>query len=528
MSRTLEALNLDPRLTALGEAYYSVTPPTPLPQPALVAFNPAAAALINLDPREALRPEFAQVMGGARPLPGGMNLSLLYSGHQFGVYVPRLGDGRAILIGQVRNAKGELWELQLKGAGKTPYSRFGDGRAVLRSTIREYLCGEAMHGLGIPTTRALCIVGSSEPVQRETVETAAVLCRMAPSHLRFGNFEVFYYRGEHERLGPLADHVIENYFLELKKSRPWAAPTGPSSVVGAAHGRDTPTGPPSVVGAAHGRDLYRAWLAEVVERTARLVAHWQAVGFCHGVMNSDNMSILGLTLDYGPYGFMEAFDAHWICNHSDEGGRYAYDQQPGIAHWNCSRLLQATLPLLHAEPEKAIGIAYEVLDRFGKVFVPENLALWRAKLGLQDARDDDPALVNALLTVLDRSKADFTTVFRMLADVRTDSDAVPALRDHVLDVAGFDAWLTDYRARLRAEQSDDASRALRMNRVNPKYVLRNHLAQTAIEKAQAGDYAEIETLRTLLARPFDEQPGMEQYAAPAPAGTHKVEVSCSS
>ncbi len=507
MHRTLETLNHDARLPVLGEAYSSVVPPTPLPEPRLVAFNPAAAKLIDLDPVQASRPEFASVMAGNAPLPGGMSLSMLYAGHQFGVFVPQLGDGRAILIGQVRNERNELWELQLKGAGKTPYSRFGDGRAVLRSTIREYLCGEAMAGLGIPTTRALCIVGSDEPVQRETVETAAVLCRMAPSHLRFGNFEVFYYRGEHDKLAPLADHVIENYFPELSRLR--GAPTADSNV-----------------GALLRRDLYRLWLTEVVERTARLMAQWQAVGFCHGVMNSDNMSILGLTLDYGPYGFMEPFDPHWICNHSDETGRYAYDQQPGIGHWNCSRLLQATLPLLHAEPDKAIEIAYQILERYGQVFVPENLALWRAKLGLMQARDDDPDLINSFFTVLANSRADFTTVFRLLGEVR--AEGVPLVRDHILDLAGFDAWLANYRARLAHERSDDDARAARMRQVNPKYVLRNHLAQAAIEKAQSGDYAEIETLRTLLARPFDEQPGMEPYAASAPAGTHKVEVSCSS
>ena len=497
MHRTLETLNHDPRLPALGKDYYSVVPPTPMSAPHLVAFNPAAAKLIDLDPAEAQRSEFAQVMAGNHSLPGGQALSMLYAGHQFGVFVPQLGDGRAILIAQVRNAKGELWELQLKGAGKTPYSRFGDGRAVLRSSIREYLCGEALHGLGVPTTRALCIVGSPEPVQRETVETAAVLCRMAPSHLRFGNFEVFYYRNEHDKLGPLADHIIQNYFPALCPS-PYPLPAS----------------------GERGK-LYAAWLTEVIERTARLMAQWQAFGFCHGVMNSDNMSILGLTLDYGPYGFMEAFDAHWICNHSDEGGRYAYDQQPGVGHWNCSRLLQATLPLLHEEPEKAVEIAYAILDRYGKVFVSENLALWRAKLGLREERDADPELINGLLTILDRSKSDFTTVFRLLADPA-------AARDHILDVAAYDSWLVGYRARLAQEQSDDAARAARMKVANPKYVLRNHLAQAAIEKAQAGDYREIETLRVLLARPFDEQPGMERYAAPAPAGTHKVEVSCSS
>jgi uncharacterized protein YdiU (UPF0061 family) len=511
MPRTLATLPLDPRLPRLGEAYFSVVPPTPLPGPRLVAFNPDAAALIGLDPREAQRPEFTAIMAGNAPLPGGMTLSMLYAGHQFGVYVPQLGDGRAILIGQVRNELGESWELQLKGAGKTPYSRFGDGRAVLRSTIREYLCGEAMAGLGIPTTRALCIVGSSEPVQRETMETAAVLCRMAPSHLRFGNFEVFYYRGEHDRLAPLADYVIDNHFPEL--SRAWPAPTNEGPPVGANEG------PP--VGAAHGRDRYRHWLTEVVDRTARLMAQWQAVGFCHGVMNTDNMSILGLTLDYGPYGFMEAFESHYICNHTDETGRYAYDQQPAVGHWNCSRLLQATLPLLDPVPEKAIEIAYGILERYGQAFVPENLARWRAKLGLREARDADADLINELLQILDRSRADFPVFFRALAEPA-------AARDHVADVTAFDQWLVGYRARLAGEQSDDAERAARMNRANPKYVLRNHLAQAAIEKAQVGDFAEIETLRALLARPFDEQPGMERYAAPAPAGTHKVEVSCSS
>jgi uncharacterized protein YdiU (UPF0061 family) len=485
MPSTLATLAHDPRLPRLGEAYASVVPPTPLPEPHLVAFNPDAAALIGLDPREAQRPQFTQVMAGNAPLPGGMTLSALYAGHQFGVFVPQLGDGRAILIGQVRNERGELWELQLKGAGRTPYSRFGDGRAVLRSTIREYLCGEAMHGLGIPTTRALCIVGSPEPVQRETLETAAVLCRLAPSHLRFGNFEVFYYRGEHERLAPLADHVMSTYF-------PSIAPGD-----------------------------YRAWLTDVVERTARLMAQWQAVGFCHGVMNTDNMSILGLTLDYGPYGFMEAFESHYICNHTDETGRYAWDQQPAVGHWNCSRLLQASLPLLDPAPEKAIEIAYGILERYGQAFVPENLARWRAKLGLREARDTDADLINDLLQILDRSRADFPVFFRALA-------GPAAARDHVADVAAFDQWLVAYHARLAGEQSEDGERAARMNRVNPKYVLRNHLAQAAIEKAQAGDFAEIETLRALLARPFDEQAGMERYAAAPPAGTQRVVVSCSS
>ncbi len=476
---------------ALGEGYYSVVAPTPVASPQLLAFNPDAAALIGLAATEAARPEFLQIMSGAAPWPGATPIASVYAGHQFGAYVPQLGDGRAILIAQLRNAKNELWELQLKGAGKTPYSRFGDGRAVLRSSIREYLCGEAMAGLGIPTTRTLCLVGSSEPVQRETVETAAVICRMAPSHIRFGHFEYFYYRQQFDKLKTLADHVIDAYF--------------PS---------------PRLRGEGQGEGKYAEWLTEVVERTARLMAQWQSVGFVHGVMNSDNMSILGLTLDYGPYGFLDAFSSRQVFNHTDEQGRYAYGEQPGVGAWNCSRLLQATLPLLDEDPEKAVEIAYAILERYGPAYVPENLKLWRAKLGLREALEPDAELINSFLQLLDSSKADFATVFRLLAKPE-------AVRDHILDAAAFDRWLADYRARLAQENSDDAERAARMNRANPKYLLRNHVVQAVIEKAQAGDASEVEVLRQLLARPFDEQPGMERYAQPPPPGTHE-ELSCSS
>ena len=491
-ARGLTALSLDNRLAALGGTYGATVVPTPLPEPKLIAFNPEAATLIGLDPAAAKRPEFLEVMAGNRELPGACNFATVYAGHQFGVRVPQLGDGRALLIGQVRNERGELWDLQLKGAGKTPYSRFGDGRAVLRSTIREYLCGEALAGLGIPTTRSLCMVGSPEPVQRETLESAAVLCRLSRSHLRFGHFEYFYYRRDFDALGPLADHVIAEYFPHLEH-----------------------------------RD-YAGWLAEVVVRTARLVAQWQAVGFCHGVMNSDNMSILGLTLDYGPFGFMDAFDATHICNHSDDHGRYAYDQQPVVASWNCSRLLQATLPLLNADPDKSVEMATGILAGFEPAFIAANLANWHAKLGLREVQHSDAELIDRWLQVLHRSRVDFTNAFRLLAAVRASDDSVPELRDHLLDLEGFDAWLPDYRARLRAEHSNDAERATRMNAVNPRYVLRNHLAQQAIEKAQAGDFAEIEILRRLLGKPYDQQPGMNAYAQPPPLGTTPLEVSCSS
>jgi len=485
------------RFSSLGDTYAPQVPTTPLPEPRLLHLNTALAEQIGLDPAETASPDFTARMAGNQAWPGYAPVSSVYAGHQFGVLVPQLGDGRAHLVAELQGGDGRRWELQLKGGGQTPWSRFADGRAVLRSSIREYLASEALHALGIPTTRALSLVGSPQPVRRETLETAAVVCRAAPGFIRFGHFEFFYYQNQHQHLAPLADHVIAEHF-------------------------------PQFDGRA---DQYHAWLTEVVERTARLMAQWQAVGFCHGVMNTDNFSALGLTLDYGPYGFIDGFDAHHICNHSDEGGRYAYDQQPRVGHWNCSKLLQATLPLLAEEPEQAVEIATAILDRYPPVYSEAMTRLWTAKLGLREARDGDAdaELINRYLSVLHRGHSDFSRSFRHLSQLRTDTDE-PAhgIRDEIADLAAFDAWVVDYRARLRGEQSDDADRAARMNAVNPKYVLRNHLVQAAIEQAQNGETGEIDRLFRLLQRPFDEQPEMEAYAAEPPADARQIEVSCSS
>lgn len=491
----LEGLHYDNRFAALPESYYARVQPTPLAEPRLASFNPDAAALLDLDAGVTEDPAFVEVMAGNRLLPGMDPVAAVYAGHQFGVFVPQLGDGRAILLGQVCNRAGEHWEVQIKGAGPTPYSRFADGRAVLRSTIREYLASEALHGLGIPTTRALSIVVAPlEDVYRETVESAAVLCRLAPSHVRFGSFEYFYCRREHDRLKLLADHVINGHFADLA---------------------DRP-------------DKYAAWLTEVLERTARLMAQWQSVGFVHGVMNTDNFSVLGLTLDYGPYGFMDAFDAHRVFNHTDEGGRYAWDQQPQVGHWNVSRLLQASLPLLDKVPEKALEIANGILGCYRPAHAKAMLGLWGGKLGLREVSDDDRDLIDAWLSLLDRSKADFTRCFRGLSQVVAAGDSAPPIRDEIADIAGFDSWLGDYRQRLQQQAEGDVERATRMNAANPKYVLRNHLAQHAIERAQADDFSEIETLRLLLSRPFDEQPEHDAYAEEPPEALRHLELSCSS
>ena len=485
----IQQLKFSNRYARLPEHFYSRVRPTPLPTPYLVSFNAGAAKLIDLDATEAQRPDFAEHFSGNRLPPAAEPLAMLYAGHQFGQFVPQLGDGRAIMLGEIKNHAGEHWEVQLKGSGVTPYSRRGDGRAVLRSSIREYLCSEAMHALGIPTSRALCIVGSDEPVYREYVETAAVLTRLAPSHVRFGSFEVFASRGQQEHIVALADFVIAHHY-------------------------------PEFVGAT---DKYRLFLQAVTQRTAKLMAQWQAVGFCHGVMNTDNMSILGLTLDYGPFGFMETFDPGYICNHSDPQGRYAYDQQPQVGLWNLACLAHALSKLVE-EPARD-----EIMENYAPTYYEHYLSLMAAKLGLSDASMADFPLVESWLELLQRNRMDFTLSFRGLSDFDTKPDADNShLRDRFMDRATFDVWANDYRSRLSSENSNDPERKVRMDAVNPKYVLRNYLAQQAIEQAERRDYTEIDRLLALLSKPFDEQPEMERYAEPPPESARHIVVSCSS
>ncbi|MGJ9416398.1 YdiU family protein [Massilia sp. CMS3.1] len=463
--------------------------PTPLPAPYFVAASSRAAALVGLDVETLKGDDFVNAFTGNTPLPGSEPVSAVYSGHQFGVWAGQLGDGRAILLGDADGPEGRM-ELQLKGAGKTPYSRMGDGRAVLRSSIREFLCSEAMAALGIPTTRALVITGSNQRVMRENIETASVVTRMAPSFVRFGSFEHWHYRDRPDELRLLADYVIDTFYAELR-------------------------------GAAN---PYKELLAEVTRRTARMIAGWQSVGFMHGVMNTDNMSILGLTLDYGPFGFMEAFDVNYICNHTDQGGRYSYANQVAIGHWNCYALGNALLPLI-GTVEDAQG----ALDAYMPAFEEKLDELLHAKVGLATTQEGDRALIDGLFTIMQAGHVDFTLLFRRLGDLQVDAQELDApLRDLFLDRAAFDEWALRYRERLRGESSIDAERRARMNRVNPKYILRNYLAQQAIEQAQNGDYAGVATLLAILEQPFDEQPGNEVYAALPPDWAAHLEVSCSS
>lgn len=490
----IDDLPLSNSFGALPPAFHTRLMPTPLPAPYLVCASVSAAQLINLDPAEFATAHFVETFSGNRLLPDSQPLAAVYSGHQFGVWAGQLGDGRAILLGEVPSREGAApgtLELQLKGSGQTPYSRMGDGRAVLRSSIREFLCSEAMAALGIPTSRALCVTGSDQRVMRETPETTAVATRMAPTFVRFGSFEHWFYNDKKSELKVLADYVIDRCYPQLRDA-----------------------GNP-----------YRALLSEVTRRTAHLIAQWQAVGFMHGVMNTDNMSILGQTLDYGPFGFMEAFDAQHICNHTDQQGRYAYSMQPQIAHWNCYALGQAILPLIGEVEEAQTAL---------QIYQPEYAAkldeLLHAKLGLNSKQPDDAQLFDAMFTIMQNSHADFTSFFRRLGDLTIDGsvETDQPLRDLFIDRAAFDAWAVQYRARLRQENSQDSRRRLAMHQVNPKYVLRNYLAQTAIEKAQNKDFSEIGKLLGILEKPFDEQPEHASYADLPPDWASHLEVSCSS
>ncbi|KNZ31748.1 MAG: hypothetical protein AD742_17210 [Methylibium sp. NZG] len=483
------------RFRALGSSFFTELPPQPLPDPHWVATSPGCAELLGLPPDWAQREGWnaLQVFSGNAVWEGMQPLASVYSGHQFGVWAGQLGDGRALWLGEMSTPNGPM-EMQLKGAGLTPYSRMGDGRAVLRSSIREFLCSEAMHGLGIPTTRALCITGSTQlPVRREEVETAAVVARAAPSFIRFGHFEHFAHHEQPAPLRQLADFVIAQHYPEC----------------------------------ADAAQPYAALLEAVARRTAELMADWQAVGFCHGVMNTDNMSILGLTIDYGPFGFLDQFDPGHICNHTDHQGRYAYARQPNVGFWNLHALAQALLPLIGDS-----DTALTALEPYKSAFPQALLARMRGKLGLRHIEDADRALVDDLLKLMAADKADFTITFRRLANFGTASGADNApVRDMFIDRDAFDAWAQRYAERLQLEGSVDTDRRLAMNRVNPRVVLRNHLAEVAILQAKAGDFSEIERLLTVLSRPFDEATGSAASAAYAgfpPEWAQSIEVSCSS
>ncbi len=481
-----------PRLREVRAAWAAVAP-TPVAAPRLIAHAHEVAALLDLDEADIADPRFAAVFAGNASLPGMQTYASAYGGHQFGHWAGHLGDGRAIGLGEVVNRTGQRWELQLKGAGPTPFSRRADGRAVLRSSIREFLCSEAMHHLGVPTTRALSLVATGEAVERDMFydghprdEPGAVVCRVAPSFLRFGHFELAAARGDLDLLRAFVDFTLRHHYPHI--------------------GGD-------------GETRLGDWFGEVCARTAGMVAAWMRVGFVHGVMNTDNMSILGLTIDYGPYGWIDDHDPDWTPNTTDrQTRRYRFGQQARIAHWNLACLAQALAPLFASVEALQAG-----LDRHAETFAAAERADFAAKLGLDEWRREDEALVADLHAWMRAAEVDMTLFFRALADLdpaqpRADLFAA-AFYDEArreANAAAFEAWLALYAQRLAVDPQPQGLRRERMRRVNPRYVLRNYLAQQAIDRAEQGDESMIHELLDLLRRPYDDQPGREHLAARRP------------
>lgn len=484
-------------------ACYSRVEPTSVAQPRVLAYSREMADILGLDDAAMRSGDMADILGGNRLQPGMEPFAACYGGHQFGHWAGQLGDGRAISLGESINTDGERWELQLKGAGPTPYSRTADGRAVIRSSVREFLCSEAMHHLGVPTTRALSLVSTGENVVRDMFydgnprpEPGAVVCRVAPSFLRLGNFEIFAARRDHETLRQLADYALRMHFPELGEPSP---------------------------------STYVAWLAEVCRRTAIMVCHWQKVGFVHGVMNTDNLSILGLTIDYGPYGWMDVYDPNWTPNTTDaQGRRYRYGYQPQVAHWNLVRFAEALHPLIgEVEPLE------EALATFESTFADQYQSMMANKLGFEEWQDEDQELIQELNKVLALVETDMSLFFRALAtlpaqdvdvDALTPDDLIAPLTNAYYsfeehspdDRQQIAEWLRRYIVRLQNDDRPDPERKAAMHQVNPKYVLRNYLAQLAIDKAEEGDGSLVDELLEVMRRPYDEQPQYETYAAKRP------------
>lgn len=486
-------LERGPGTRQVQDAAYSFVMPTPVTKPGLLAHSSAVAQLLGLSDTDIQSNEFLNAFSGNALLPGMESYAANYGGHQFGHWAGQLGDGRAISLGEVISDNAQRWELQLKGAGPTPYSRHADGRAVLRSSLREFVCSEAMHHLGVPTTRALSLITTGEDVVRDMFysgdakpEPGAIVCRLSPSFIRFGNFELPASRGDTKLLEQLVQFCIARDFPHLQD---------------------------------RGDNKVGDWFIEICERTAVLMAHWMRVGFVHGVMNTDNMSILGLTIDYGPYGWLENFDPDWTPNTTDaQGRRYAYGRQPAIAQWNLNRLASAIAVLLPDHEVLRLG-----LNRYGEVFNENYRAMNAQKLGLLQANETDALLVQDLFEIMQQMQIDMTLFFRILAEIDLNAISLEPFQIVFYDESLRDAhdsdlldWLVRYAARIQQQAESDEVRRERMNAVNPLYVPRNWLAQQAIDAAEQGDASELHTLMEVLRNPYQTQAGRERFALPRP------------
>ena len=475
------AFPFDNSYARLPDRFYARVEPEPVRAPRLIRLNRELAAELGLDADGLAQPESVEALAGNRTPEGAEPLAQAYAGHQFGGWVPQLGDGRAVLLGEVVDREGRRRDIQLKGSGRTPFSRMGDGRAPLGPVLREYIVSEAMARLGVPTTRALAAVETGEEVFRETALPGAVLTRVAGSHIRVGTFQFFAAREDVDGLRRLADHVIERHYP----------------------------------GAAGAESPYLALLEGVIARQARLVALWMGLGFIHGVMNTDNMAVSGETIDYGPCAFMDEFHPGKVFSSIDRGGRYAFANQPRIAQWNLAQLAQSLLPLMPGSGDDAVAPLQAAIDRYPELWLEEWLGVMRAKLGLATEREGDRALIEDLLARMAENEADFTLTFRRLADVATaDAGEGEGPRGLFADPAAFDAWAGGWRERLAGEDGTPAERRARLVSANPLFIPRNHLVEEAIQAAHGGDYGPFEALLEVLAAPFDEQPGRAPYALP--------------
>jgi uncharacterized protein YdiU (UPF0061 family) len=478
---------------ALPANFFARVAPTPVTSPRLIKLNRALALHLGLDPDRLDSPEGAEILAGQRLPEGADPIAMAYAGHQFGHFVPQLGDGRAILLGEVIDSDGVRRDIQLKGSGPTPFSRRGDGRAALGPVLREYIVSEAMAALGIPTTRSLAAVMTGENVLRETPLPGAVLTRVASSHIRVGTFQYFAARGDTEGVRRLADHVINRHYPEI----------------------------------ANAERPYHALLEGVIARQAQLVARWLLVGFIHGVMNTDNSSVSGETIDYGPCAFMDQYDPATVFSSIDEQGRYAYANQPRIALWNLTRLAECLLPLLAGEQDKAIAEAQSALGEFAERFDGAYQAGLREKLGLFTARDGDPALAQDLLSAMAQNHADFTLTFRQLSDAALNPAGDQAVRQLFADPAAYDEWASRWRQRLDEEPQDPASRQSAMLKVNPVFIPRNHRVEAVIEAAVGrDDFAPFEELLTVLSKPYQHQPAFARYADPPEPHQRVLQTFC--
>jgi uncharacterized protein YdiU (UPF0061 family) len=479
--------------SALPANFFARVAPTPVASPRLIKLNRPLAIHLGLDPDLLDSPEGAEILSGKRVPAGADPIAMAYAGHQFGHFVPQLGDGRAILLGEVIDKDGVRRDIQLKGSGRTPFSRRGDGRAALGPVLREYIVSEAMFALGIPTTRSLAAVVTGEPVMRETVLPGAVLTRVAASHIRVGTFQYFAARGDSEAVQRLADHVIARHYPQL------AGATRP----------------------------YHALLDAVIGRQAALIARWLLVGFIHGVMNTDNTSIAGETIDYGPCAFMDAYDPATVYSSIDEMGRYAYANQPRIALWNLTRFAECLLPLLNEAQDKAIEEAQVILANFPEQFSTAYEAGLRQKVGLFTARDGDDALVQDLLNAMTDGKADFTLTFRRLSEAAADPSADADVSSLFAEPAAYDEWAARWRQRVSDEPQTSTERRAAMRAVNPAFIPRNHRVEEIIQAAVlSDDYVPFEKLLTVLANPYEDQPDFVAYADPPEPHERVLQTFC--